>query len=91
MNRREFFAAVAAGAVMTASGLWMPGQKLISIPRQLLRTNDADLERIKTAMLRSMLDAAYLASHPPVVAHKVWFDEGLQVRPLSAAEIWVRQ
>ena len=32
MNRREFFAAIAAGAVVTAEGLWLPGSKLISIP-----------------------------------------------------------
>ena len=31
-NRREFFAAMAAGMVVTAEGLWMPGEKLISIP-----------------------------------------------------------
>jgi len=32
MNRRELLKALAAGGVMTAAGLWMPGQKLISIP-----------------------------------------------------------
>jgi hypothetical protein len=32
MNRRELLCALAAGGVMTAAGLWMPGQKLISIP-----------------------------------------------------------
>jgi len=32
MNRREFMAAIGAGGVVTASGLWMPGEKLISIP-----------------------------------------------------------
>jgi len=32
MSRRAFFAAMAAGAVVTAEGLWIPGQKLISIP-----------------------------------------------------------
>lgn len=33
MNRRQFLAAFAAGAVMTAEGLWLPGRKLISIPK----------------------------------------------------------
>lgn len=33
MDRRSFFAALAAGAVVTAEGLWFPGQKLISIPK----------------------------------------------------------
>ena len=32
MTRRELFAAFAAGAVVTAEGLWFPGTKLISIP-----------------------------------------------------------
>ena len=33
MDRREFLAMMAAGGVVTAAGIWMPGQKLISIPR----------------------------------------------------------
>ncbi len=33
MDRRAFLAAIAAGAVVTAEGLWLPGQKLISIPK----------------------------------------------------------
>lgn len=36
MNRRAFLAALSAGAVITASGLWIPGQKLISIPKKLV-------------------------------------------------------
>jgi hypothetical protein len=32
MNRREFLKRLAAGGVVTAAGLWMPGEKLISIP-----------------------------------------------------------
>jgi hypothetical protein len=32
MNRRKFLAFLAAGGVVTATGLWLPGQKLISIP-----------------------------------------------------------
>ena len=34
MNRRKFLAMIAAGGVVTASGMWMPGQKLISIPKK---------------------------------------------------------
>ena len=34
MNRRQFMAMLAAGAVVTAEGLWMPGEKLISIPEK---------------------------------------------------------
>lgn len=32
LSRRQFIAAMAAGAVVTAEGLWLPGEKLISIP-----------------------------------------------------------
>lgn len=35
MNRRELLCVLAAGAVMTAEGLWMPGRKLISIPNNI--------------------------------------------------------
>jgi hypothetical protein len=35
MDRRKFLAAMAAGAVVTAEGLWIPGQKLISIPKKI--------------------------------------------------------
>lgn len=35
MNRRQFMAMLAAGAVVTADGLWMPGRKLISIPSRV--------------------------------------------------------
>ena len=34
MNRRELLKALSAGAVITTSGLWFPGQKLISIPKK---------------------------------------------------------
>lgn len=33
LSRRQFFAMLAAGWVVTAEGLWMPGTKLISIPK----------------------------------------------------------
>ncbi len=31
-NRREFMAVLMAGGVVTVAGLWLPGEKLISIP-----------------------------------------------------------
>jgi hypothetical protein len=44
MDRRKFLAAMAAGAVVTAEGLWVPGQKLISIPKRRPHTfTEADL------------------------------------------------
>ena len=36
LSRREFLAALAAGGVVTAAGLWMPGTKLISIPKRIM-------------------------------------------------------
>ena len=36
LSRREFLAAIAAGGVVTAAGLWMPGTKLISIPKRII-------------------------------------------------------
>ena len=38
MNRREFMAALTAGAVITAEGLWWPGKKTISIPSKKILT-----------------------------------------------------
>ncbi len=35
MNRRELLKALSMGAVVTASGLWWPGEKLISIPKKI--------------------------------------------------------
>ncbi len=36
MNRRELLACLVAGGVITAAGLWMPGQRLISIPSDIV-------------------------------------------------------
>ena len=36
LSRREFIAALMAGGVITAQGLWMPGTKLISIPKRIM-------------------------------------------------------
>lgn len=38
MSRRTFFAMLGAGWIVTAEGLWMPGTKLISIPKPSLST-----------------------------------------------------
>ncbi len=47
MNRRKFMAAFAAGAIITAEGLWIPGQKLISIPKRPTRFFVGDLVTIR--------------------------------------------
>ena len=36
LSRRQFMAALLAGGVVTAEGLWMPGTKLISIPESTI-------------------------------------------------------
>lgn len=56
LSRREFLAAIAAGAIVTAEGLWVPGQKLISIPSRkifLPAGNLAFIEGGVTKVLRS--------------------------------------
>ncbi len=40
-------AAFAAGAIITASGLWIPGQKLISIPKRPTRFFVGDMVTIR--------------------------------------------
>ena len=39
-SRREFLAAIAAGGMVVAGELWVPGQKLISIPSKKIWTFD---------------------------------------------------
>jgi hypothetical protein len=39
MNRRQFFAGLAAGGIVVAGDLWIPGQKLISIPKKKVFDN----------------------------------------------------
>ena len=39
-SRREFLAAMAAGGLVVAGELWIPGQKLISIARSKIWTFD---------------------------------------------------
>ena len=35
VSRRDFFAMIMAGGVVTATGIWMPGERLISIPARI--------------------------------------------------------
>ena len=39
LTRREMLAMIAAGGVVTAAGIWMPGTKLISIPKRVIVPN----------------------------------------------------
>ena len=43
LTRRQFLAAMMAGGVMTAAGLWMPGEKVISIPSRKIFVPRASL------------------------------------------------
>lgn len=52
MNRRKFLAFLAAGGVVTAAGLWMPGQKLISIPRIISGNRLLTIDEITREALR---------------------------------------
>lgn len=44
MNRREFMKRIAAGGVVTAAGIWMPGEKLISIPSGKIFGNEYSID-----------------------------------------------
>lgn len=55
MNRRKFLAFLAAGGVVTATGLWMPGQKLISIPKKLVGFSDYRTDIWDKELLRAWI------------------------------------
>jgi hypothetical protein len=83
MNRRELLCALAAGGVMTAAGLWMPGQKLISIPKT---SWEADFRRALAPWQKDLLRqldhaiansyrlsiASYRRRQYPVAAQRPW-------------------
>ena len=51
MNRRELLKAPSMGAVVTASGLWFPGEKLISIPKIVTGNRLMTIDEITREML----------------------------------------
>ena len=59
MNRRKFLAFLAAGGVVTATGLWMPGQKLISIPKRPVTVSRYLHELWSKDILRMWIDSRY--------------------------------
>ena len=59
MNRRKFLAFLAAGGVVTATGLWLPGQKLISIPKKLVGFSDYRTDIWDKEILRAWIDSRY--------------------------------
>lgn len=66
VNRRQFLAMLGAGAVVTAAGLWMPGAKLISIPK-LLNTSypPGDIRRYGAVQGEDCTDAIIAAFNDP--------------------------
>ena len=65
MNRRKFLAFLAAGGVVTATGLWLPGQKLISIPKKPLFINELNkLNELNRRALRLLEEKMYTVGTP---------------------------
>jgi len=63
VNRRKFLAFLAAGGVVTATGLWLPGQKLISIPKKPLFINELNkLNELNRRALRLLEEKMYPGS-----------------------------
>ena len=54
MNRRNFLACLAAGGVVTATGMWMPGQKLISIPKRVVGNRLLTIDQIINEALKML-------------------------------------
>lgn len=61
MNRRQFLAALAAGAVVTAEGLWIPKRKLISIPSKKIFSTEPFIydEATKTITVNTLTNKRY--------------------------------
>jgi len=59
MNRRELLKGLAAGGIFVAGELWIPGQKLISIPKAAQGFRPIDLTMPRNAMVGDLLIACY--------------------------------
>ena len=63
MNRRKFLAMIAAGGVVTASGMWMPGSKLISIPKKgnrILTVDEVTRQMLTTLSVKMNYNGIYV-------------------------------
>ena len=61
MNRREFVAMLMAGGVITAAGVWMPGEKVISIPSRKFFVPTGTLAWLDAGDPHIVLDGKVLA------------------------------
>ncbi len=77
MNRRELLACLAAGGVVTATGLWWPGQKLISIPKTHIIGG-----KPLTIMLTHLGKVAHRWTEMCTVKDGVWDAPDTMIRPL---------
>jgi len=57
-SRREFLRCMAAGGIVTATGLWFPGEKLISIPKRTGNTL-VSIDMITREALRVLHEKLY--------------------------------
>ena len=76
MNRRDFLARMLAGGVVTAAGIWMPGEKLISIASKRYFVPDS--------VLAWFMDGkAYVQQQGGVIEVPAYFD--VQIRGAELA------
>ena len=72
MNRRDLLKAMMAGGVMTAAGLWMPGQKLISIPSGKVFGNEYDINSMFRLIDRHTVE--YIGGNDKVASIAQFYD-----------------
>ena len=85
MNRRELLRGLALGGTVIAGELWIPGKKLISIPKPLPRVEgDFDI----SALRYFTSEKWYIPDRFAWV--KVWQENGvLHVMPITHEEIYI--
>ena len=79
MNRRKFLAFLAAGGVVTATGLWLPGQKLISIPKKPLFS-----ELLTELWSDEILKSWYQSKYEQLLVQGYTFVDGKLIRNIQS-------
>jgi len=72
MNRRDLLKGLMAGGVMTAAGLWMPGQKLISIPSGKVFGNEYGIDSVFRLVDHNTVE--YVGAEDKVVSIRQFYD-----------------